>query len=294
MNLLRLELQLLWRSPLVVAALIFLVLLSASAVWLGCAEVVTQRQTIVRTQALQQQEIIENAGQYDKPEGAGDAAYYTFHATWDEPSALAFIVLGQRDIQPWVLRVRALGLQSQLHDSEALNPELALLGRYDFAFVLIYLVPLIVIALLHDLVSGEREAGRLALLQSMPASIDGIWRRRAALRYLLVLLALLLPLCVGALAMNAFSVWLLPVVVVAALYAAFWFGLCLLFGAHSASSSANAVRLFGCWIFLTLFLPALANLAIARAIPIGQGIEFDPGAASDRTQRLGYSERKNA
>ena len=111
----------------------------------------------------------------------------------------------------------------------------------------------------------------LHLLQSMPASIDGIWRRRAAVPPL-VLLALLLPLCVGALAMNAFSVWLCRSLLCIVCSVLVWFG--LLFGAHSASSSANAVRLFGCWIFLTLFLPALANLAIARAIPIGQGIEL--------------------
>ncbi len=41
---------------------------------------------------------------------------------------------------------------------------------FDWAFVLIYLLPLVVIALGHDLVTGERETGRLRLLLSLNAS----------------------------------------------------------------------------------------------------------------------------
>ena len=41
-----------------------------------------------------------------------------------------------------------------------INPELALPGRFDFSFVLVFLAPLFVIALFHDLTSAERESGR--------------------------------------------------------------------------------------------------------------------------------------
>ena len=129
-----------------------------------------------------------NAG----PEGdAGYNAYYAFMLTQDPPPPLSFAAIGQRDLQRYVLRVRVLGLQAQLYDSETYNPELALPGVFDWAFVLIYLMPLVIIALGHDLVTGERETGRLRLLLSLPGG--GLWRRRVGLRYAAVLIALGLP-----------------------------------------------------------------------------------------------------
>lgn len=85
------------------------------------------------------------AGRHAQSGDAGSVAYYGFHATWDAPSSTAFLALGLRDAAPYVLRVRALALQAQLHEGEIFNPELALAGRFDFAFVLVYLVPLFLI-----------------------------------------------------------------------------------------------------------------------------------------------------
>ena len=171
------ELRLLLRSGRNLLALILLFLLSGAAVWAGIAEIKHQRATIERVEAEQIRDLAAveeaNAG----PEGdAGYNAYYAFMLTQDPPPRLAFAAIGQRDLQPYVLRVRALGLQAQLYDSETYNPELALSGVFDWAFVLIYLLPLVVIALGHDLVTGERETGRLRLLLSLPGS--GLWRRR--------------------------------------------------------------------------------------------------------------------
>jgi len=99
---------------------------------------------------LNEQDVAAVAKQYAGEPDAGNAAYFTFYNTWDAPSNTAFLALGMRDVAPYVLRVRALGLQSQIHEGETFNPELALPGRFDFAFVLIYLAPLFAIALLHN------------------------------------------------------------------------------------------------------------------------------------------------
>ena len=156
-NWLSFEWRLIVRSRLSVVALLLLLLLSALSVWSGVREVARQRATIARLATLQAQDsavaTIRNATGGD----AGSAAYYTFHHTWDAPTDAAFLALGLRDVAPYALRIRALGLQAQLYEGESFNPEVALPGRFDFAFVLIYLSPLFVIALLHDLVSNERQ-----------------------------------------------------------------------------------------------------------------------------------------
>lgn len=273
MSRLHAELRLILRSRLGVVSLALLALLAALAVWSGIAQVARQQATIARVAAEQQRDFAAVAATHGKPDGdAGYAAYYSFLLTHDAPPPLAFAAIGQRDIQPFVLRVRALGLQQQLYDAEAVNAELALPGVFDWAFVLVYLAPLIVIALTHDLVTGEREGGRLRLLLSMPGR--GLWRRRVGLRYALVLAAVALPFVVGA-ALTAAPVGpAAAMLLVAALYLAFWFGVALLVGSLVRASATAAASLIGCWILLTLVLPTLANAVMARAIPTAKGIDL--------------------
>ncbi|ATB40033.1 hypothetical protein CYFUS_005481 [Cystobacter fuscus] len=269
------ELRLLFRAPLSAGALVLLLLLTALSVAAGLAATARQSAVIERVEATQGLDLASVTQEYGKPGAeAGSAAYYTFHLTTDPPSPLAFAALGQRDVQPYVLRVRLLGLHSQLYESETLNPELALPGAFDFAFVLIYLAPLVIIALMHELVSGEREAGRLRLLVSLPASGLGVWGRRGLLRYLLVLGALLVPFGVGAVLSRAPVAGTLAIALAAALYAAFWSGLALGVATRGRSSAANGAALMACWIALTLLAPALANAVISRAIPVAQGVDL--------------------
>ena len=269
----RAEARLLLRSNRNVLALLLLLVLSAASVWSGIVQVQDQRATIERVQREQVRDLAAveeaNAG----PEGeAGYNAYYAFMLTQDPPPPLAFAAIGQRDLQPYVLRVRALGLQSQLYDSETYNPELALPGVFDWAFVLIYLLPLVVIALGHDLVTAEREGGRLRLLLSLPG--NGLWRRRVGLRYTAVLLAVGLPLIIGAMIMAAPAVSIATMILIAALYSAFWFGLAMLIGGSVRASTPAAATMIGCWIILTLILPTLAHAVIARAVPVAKGVDL--------------------
>jgi len=261
------ELLLVLRSRLCVCALLLLLLLSAFAVWSGLHETARERQTIERLALLHEQDMAT----VTKPNLAAYLAYYN---TWDAPSAAAFLALGMRDVSPYVLRIRgAAALQGQIHEGETFNAELALPGRFDFAFVLIYLAPLFAIALLHDVVSGEQHAGRLRLLLSMPAS-RGLWWRRAALRYVLLLLGLLLPVLLGLLLEGTALLASVQVIWVTAGYLAFWAALCLLVAAFGGRSTANATALMALWTLLTLVLPTLANVAMTRLIPVNQGIDL--------------------
>lgn len=255
------------------SALLLLLVLGSLAVWSGVQEVTHQHQTIARLAPLHEQDVAAVAAQYAEGADAGSPAYYTFYNTWDTPSDAAFLALGLRDVAPYVLRVRALGLQAQLYEGEIFNPELALPGRFDFAFVLIYLAPLFVIALLHDLVSGERQAGRLRLLLSLP---DGgrLWRRRAALRYVLLSACLVLPVLAGA-AVSGTAIGTLGIVLaVVASYLAFWVGLSLLVATWGWRSVANATALMGSWVLLTLVIPTLANVILVRGIQVHQGVDL--------------------
>lgn len=268
------ELRLLLRARLALLALTLLAALATAGIWAGMAEVERQRAAIAAIARPQAEDIGAIAAWVDKTRDPGSAAYYSFHPTWDSPSPLAFAALGMRDVAPHILRVRALGLEAQIYDGDNFNPQLALPGRFDFAFVLVFLAPLFVIALFHDLASGEREAGRATMLGALPG---GGWRlgaRRGGLRFVLLFAALALPFAVAATLSGAPAAAIAAILGVTAAYLLFWIGLSLLVGRLRWSSVANAAALAACWLVLVLVLPTLGHVAINRAIPVSQGAEI--------------------
>jgi ABC-2 type transport system permease protein len=274
MNLWRQELRLLLRARLTALALSLLAALTVAAVAAGAVEVARQHGAIAAIAAAQAEDIGAVADYVDRSKDAGSAAYYSFHPTWDAPAPLAFAALGMRDVAPYILRVRALGLEAQIYDGDVFNPELALPGRFDFAFVLVFLAPLFVIALFHDLHSGEREAGRLRTLQALPRGGVRLMRRRTLLRFGLLWLALAVPFVVGAIAFGVGAVPILIVLAAIAAYLLFWVAVAALVGSLRWSSVANAATLAAVWLVLVLVLPTLANVAINRAVPVNQGAEI--------------------
>jgi len=267
------ELRLLARQRLTVFALALLACLTIAALASGMAEVARQREAIAAIPAAQAEDIGAVAAFVDEKKDAGSAAYYSFHPTWDAPSNLAFAALGMRDVSPYILRVRALGLEAQVWDGDNFNPELALPGRFDFAFVLVFLAPLFVIALFHDLRSGEREAGRERTLAALPGG-RGLWRRRTALRFVLLWAALALPFIVAAAIEGVAVATILVVLLLTATYLLFWVGLAALVGGLRWSSVANAATLAAAWLVLVLVVPTLANVVINAALPVTQGAEI--------------------
>ena len=268
------ELRLLLRARLSVVALILLAILAAAAVTAGMVEIFRQRTAIAAIPAAQAEDIAAVADYVDRTKDAGSAGYYSFHPTWDAPSPLAFAALGMRDVSPYILRVRALGLEAQIYDGDVFNPELALPGRFDFAFVLVFLAPLFIVALLHDLTSGEREAGRLRMLDALPRGGATLLRRRMLLRIALLWVALAVPFIVAAVASGVGGASILAVLAVILAYLLFWMALAALVARLRWSSVANAATLAACWLALVLVLPTLAHVAINRAVPIGQGAEI--------------------
>lgn len=273
MTLLGHELRLLARQRLTMFALALLTGLTIAALAAGMAEVARQRAAIAAIPAAQAEDIGAVANWIDAKKDAGSAAYYSFHPTWDAPAPLAFAALGMRDVSPYILRIRALGLEAQIWDGDTFNPELALPGRFDFAFVLVFVAPLFVIALFHDLRSGEREAGRERMLDALPGA-RALWRRRTGLRLALLFAALVLPFTVAAVVEGVASGTILAVLLVVVAYLLFWISIAALIGRLRWSSVANAATLAATWLVLVLIVPTLANVAVNAALPVNQGAEI--------------------
>ncbi|UOG72958.1 DUF3526 domain-containing protein [Hymenobacter tibetensis] len=244
-------------------------------IYYGTTEIERQRQHLAALPELTRHNIDELKGKFPGDADAGDIGYY--HTTYavHHPDAWAALSLGQRDLNPYYVKLRLLGLQGQLYAADNVNPVKSLSGNFDLAFVLVYLLPLLVIALSFNLLSSEREQGILPLLLAQPVSPTLLVGAKLAFRLALVLgLAWLLSaigmLWAGVPLDGRVGLWLS----MTTLYTLFWFGVALVVTALQRNSAVNAVTLVGAWLLLVVLVPSLLNLWVAAARPVPQGLEL--------------------
>ncbi len=246
--------------------------LSASlAVILGIAEISQQRQTIAN---LIESDREERQVAIAKQSDWGGVAYYSFHLTYDEPSRFAFAALGQRDQLPWKHRVRMLALEGQIHESDSDHPEFALVGRFDYAFVVCFLAPLLIILLLHDLRSREREEGRYEWLTATSNTIASPWILRSSIKFGLFTICLLVPLWIGGLVSQTKISVVALASVVTVLHLVFWGLICLLIDRFNFSSSVNLVLGILVWVLLAILSPVVMRTFIDSKVKIPVGGEI--------------------
>jgi len=182
--------------------------------------------------------------------------------------------LGQADVLTIDSGVTISTLQRTKADKTGFeNPLSFLAGRFDLSFVVVYLLPLFVLALSFNLLSGEREQGILQLLLSQPLKLKTLITAKITAQFVLIfsLVALASIIAVFFSVPEATAgfwartfLWILLV----AAYALFWFALAALINSFGLSSSFNAVVASAAWLILVLILPSLLNVVISALYPV--------------------------
>lgn len=266
------EAKFLFKQSYLLSLLSIVFLLSTFAVWSGISESNSQLSTIER---LQEKDTIDRKNVLANQTSFGSAAYYSFHLTYSPPSAMAFAAMGQRDIYPWKHRVRMLALEGQIYETDADNPELSFLGRFDFAFLVSVLLPLFVILLLHDLRSAERESGRYDLLITTARKQQRLWLSRASVLCLALVGALLLPFIIGALTTQATLASIGLIVLVVLGHLLFWMFLTLSYTATNRAAKQNSAHiasvLLSIWLVVTILIPVVTDIIIDKLVESPNG-----------------------
>lgn len=244
-------------------------------IYYGTTEVARQHTQLAALPELTRRNVAELQVKFPGPADAGDIGYY--HSTFavHHPDPWAALSLGLRDVNPSYVKLRLLGLHNQLYATDNANPMKLLSGNFDLAFVLVYLLPLLIIALGFNLLSAEREEGILTLLLAQPVRPATVVAAKLVFRLALVLGLTGLLSVVGMLWASVpldgrVTTWL----ALTTLYCLFWFGVVLVVTAWQRPSAVNAVALLGVWLVLVVLVPSLLNLAVAAARPVPQGLEL--------------------
>lgn len=219
---------------------------------------------------------------YEDPRNPGRfARTIAFEMATKPPSSTAVIAVGQSDVYPSYLKVQWRPMFKQSNTDETENPTNLATGRFDLGYVLVYLYPLLIIALSYNILSAEREGGTQALLLSQPVSVRQFVIGKILLRGVVIIgLAAGLSLIgvlfsspeIFASAGGSWRVAMWMLIVIA--YGAFWFGLAIVVNAFANKSSTNALILMGTWLTLVLIVPAALNLLAKAAYPLPSRIEL--------------------
>lgn len=258
--------------------LVFFILMLAAGlygIYAGNTEIQRQKVKIARLETLCRDNVEEMKAKYPDSADAGDIGYYHSAFAKNMPNSWSAMSIGQRDANPYYIKLRLLAVQNQLYSSENNNPDKLAAGTFDLAFVFVYLLPLFIIAVSFNVYSAEKERGTLGSMLSQPVSLSALLFAKFLFRLLLVLvltavLSILGVALSGAQADARFLLWLGA----GTLYSLFWFGVCYFIVVLKRNSAFNAVALLGCWLLLTVILPVSINMIAQIRQPVTEGLRL--------------------
>ena len=180
-----------------------------------------------------------------------------------QPQSFAFIATGQSDMFTPYVKPRVSGDDYALNFTEMTSPVQLLFGSFDLAFVIVYLLPLLIIAFSYNVLSNEKESGSLRLLASQPIKLQNWVLQKLGLRFFwlsilvigsMTLVFLLLGIDFMSQAGTFFSLLGLTLA-----YMLFWFALAFIVNLWVGSSAKNAVSMLGLWVIVVLLVPSVLN-----------------------------------
>jgi ABC-2 type transport system permease protein len=191
------------------------------------------------------------------------------------PASLAALSVGQSDLYLSNTQAYLWSNADELFaKSEPQNPVNLLAGRFDLTFVVLYIYPLVILALSFNMLSAEIEGGTLALLLSQPVSARQILVGKVIARISIVVPVLIISALMSLLVVRApiadqgslarFLLWSGVVI----FYGLFWFGLAALINSLNRSSATNAIMLVGLWLLFVIIVPSLISTLSETVYPV--------------------------
>ena len=278
----RLEWRALTRDTRSIAAIMLLIICTAYGVYTGESWRQERERSITTVTTARMQSRDKQRAQLAGPQQASSIlsqrppvfAYFVEDEAVLPPMPLAGLSIGPGDALPHVARLAVYANRYELFDEAAGTQNAVMLasGRFDLAFVLIWLVPLILIGCTYDLLSDDRESGVLALALAQPISLRVLLCARTFVRGG-TLLGTAALLSIGGLIIGngpvtpRVLILLLVFGSVLVAYGLFWLLTAALVNCLRWAPASNALALGSLWIALLLIVPGTMDVILNRAVP---------------------------
>ncbi|WP_256079575.1 DUF3526 domain-containing protein [Massilia sp. YIM B04103] len=222
----------------------------------------------------------------DKPEFAQlqwyrtpiDVRGYAFreHVGFAAKPALpgAALAIGQADLLPAYVRVRAESMESVRTASEIEHPGRLAAGRFDLLFFVVYLWPLFLLSLSVSVLTQDRESKRIRALLLQGVQLGRLLLAQVMARVLLASIALVAACGMAALLSGVVPISAGGFAALAAwggivlLYSAFWGAVAAAVCAVCHSRMTASFAAFGCWVLLAVLLPGAQTVGVRLLAPV--------------------------
>ena len=205
------------------------------------------------------------------------------------PTGLAALSIGQSDIQLDYLPITMGKSLAMTANAELENPVNLLAGSFDVAFVVIFLLPIFILAMTYDLLSSEQERGTLAMILAHPVSLRKLMASKLMARAAIILMVVIGLGLVAVLAVGTqlespetwlrFGLWITATLV----YSMFWFALAVLVNIYGQGSATNGTILAAAWLVLVVIIPTLIGLVATTIYPVPSRMDLTVAAREAQT-----------
>ena len=214
------------------------------------------------------------------------------------PGPLGDFAVGQSDLLPSTCTLSLWQPDIRLCTKYEFDDPVALAtGAFDLSLAVVFVLPLILIALCFDVLSSERDGRRLSLLLAQGADLRRLVWTRLAGRVLVTLLitsvAAMATWITGTAPVESgpwFAAWLAGT----GAYVLFWAAMIAVVAADNRSGEVNVFRLAGLWVLTVILIPgAIAALAEA-AYPGPSRLAWLAQARTEESRALRAAEESAA
>jgi len=193
------------------------------------------------------------------------------------PAPLSSLAVGQGDVYPNYIKVTARSLDALVSGDQIEHPLAVSNGQFDAAFVVLFLYPLLILAISFDLTASERDRGTLRMVLAQPVTLREVVAGKMIVRAAqLAVPVILIPVAVAAFSSpidGNFSLRAMLWTLVVLVYGAIWHGIAIVINARGMSAPANALVLAGIWLLFAVVGPSCVNLLIAVRYPMPSRVE---------------------
>jgi ABC-type transport system involved in multi-copper enzyme maturation permease subunit len=207
-----------------------------------------------------------NAEKKQQAANAGDPYVIDYRyprTAYDHPYPMAGLASGIKDLTPVTEKVNYYTDHAAV-DREMINPSLLFEGRLDLVYVNLYLIPLLVIVLVYNIISSEKENGISDLLIVQGGTLKRVLLGKLLTRLIIVFLAAFILNALGMLLSSTGSpsfkdalIWFFLLL----LYCVLWISICFAIISLDGKSVVNLFSCIAVWVFLMFLLPLVINKA---------------------------------
>jgi ABC-2 type transport system permease protein len=194
------------------------------------------------------------------------------------PGAMAQLSIGQADAYPFTAEIAPLGDYTYLFRrvwADIGSPSVRAAGRFDLAFVIVFLLPLVILAATYDVWSRERERGVAAMVLSQPISVGPLVAVKTLARGCVVLLpSMSIILAVAAWSGAGDPMGLLALALAVLSYGGLWLAVAMVVSLLARRSTEAAIAAGAVWLLVVVMAPSLTLAAVDLAAPAPSEMRF--------------------